>query len=51
MQINYMENNGGDDMIKMINAHDSNVCADINQNLTEDYKMKTFEGNGKIQIF
>ena len=35
----------------MINAHDSNVCADINQNLTEDYKMKTFEGNGKIQIF
>ena len=38
-------------MIKMINAHDSNVCVDINQNLTENYKMKMLEGNGKIQIF
>ena len=30
-------------MIKMINAHDRNVCAGINQNLTEVYKMKMLE--------
>ena len=38
-----MENNWIDNMIKMINAHDRNVCAGINQNLTEDYKMKMLE--------